>query len=135
LPPPDGYIPEIEVLFGLRGPDMSFDDVTERLGLTPTSMTRPERPFTSKGEARRQQWVFSSGPLRGNDFREPFEGLLTLLADRAPQILAISSEMRVEPSVDLIALDYSDRVPALELESEHLQLLARLRSRLWLDVL
>lgn len=135
LPPPDGYVPEIEVLFGLRGPDMSFEKVTELLGLRPTSVTRPRRPFTSEGKATRQQWVFSSGPLRGSDFREPLQQLLALLAPRTPQIVAISNEMRVQPSVDLIALDYSDRVPALELEPEHLELLARLRSRLWLDVL
>jgi hypothetical protein len=71
----------------------------------------------------------------GRDFLEPLQRLLTLLTPRTEQIRAIADEMRVQPSVDLIALDYGERVPALRLQPEHLQLLANLRSRLWLDVL
>jgi hypothetical protein len=51
------------------------------------------------------------------------------------QIRSLANEILVEPSVDLVVLEYSDRIPTLRLGPNDLLLLANLESGFWLDIL
>jgi hypothetical protein len=135
LPPADGAIPEIEVLFGLRGPELDFEVIGARLGLEPSYTSVPSRPFSSEGEARRRQWVLSSGPLHAISFQEPLERLFQQIVPLSDTIRTLAHEAHLEPSVDLVVLEYSDRVPSLTLRPDHLQALADFDGRLWFDIL
>jgi uncharacterized protein DUF4279 len=135
LPPPDGATPEVEVMFGLFGPEMDFDLVEKTLGFEATYTHVPSRPFSSEGEPRRRQWVRSSGPIRTLDFDEPLRRQLRQIAPLVEKIRTLAGEMNLEPSVDLVVLEYSDRVPTLALTPDDLQVLASLDASLWLDIL
>ena len=135
LQPAKGESPEIEVIFALRGVGLDFGVISKRLGLEPTYTSSPRRPFTSEGGSRRHQWILTTGPLRLMDFQEPLAQLFERLAPLTDQIRTLANEMLVEPSVDLVVLEYSDRIPTLRLGPNDLLLLANLESRFWLDIL
>jgi hypothetical protein len=131
----NSVLPEVTVEFFVRGRGFDPAELTDRIGRTPTRVSRAdERPETSNRRLRRlDTWTVSLGPRRASDFASELEMLLSELGPKAGEIKSFCIEYRAE-AVFAFVTEFVNRPPRLTLTALELDAIASFGAGLWYDL-
>lgn len=125
---------EIQVMLLVRGPDLPLDEVTDFIGLTPTSTSSPGEIIPRTGaRAKCSTWWFELPTERASCVWEVLVRLLDKLEPHSERILAASSRFCAECSVDCV-VHMTDDPPNCFLPKDVLQRIVAMGADFDLDL-
>jgi len=130
---------QVMVYFSLFGDEFPIDEVTKRLGITPTLSYKkgeliPRRNYSHIHYRKETAWDLSSGYQESYDVKEQMDQVLGPIKNQVAVINQLKEDYKLECKFFIVIIMENGDTPGLYLDNEQIEFASRIKAEFDIDL-